>query len=61
MNKWKEGARRNAAGDDCPNCHKSDVLVWDFKKFGQHTLVLCGNCDSIYVDGQLAAKVEGTA
>lgn len=59
MNKWKEGARRGQPGDECPNCHKAGVLVWDFKKFGQHTLVLCSNCNAIYVDGQLAAKVEG--
>jgi len=58
VNQWKEGARRGSADDKCPGCGHGGVLAFDFSKFGKHTMVACDNCDSIFVDSKLAAKIE---
>ena len=59
MTEWKEGARQNHSDDHCPSCKLPGVLTWDFRKFGQHTMVVCPQCNCIYVDGKYAATLEG--
>lgn len=58
MTNWKEGARQGRPEDRCPTCGLERVLVWDFKKFGKHTLVVCPTCLTIFVDGQKSAAIE---